>query len=484
MGQGVTKDHEDTVTPNAVPYGGEESGLESKDKAAIEDHLKNFAPKVGKHGFVQVLGNGCVIVEGTSKANTTGLEQLNIGSGSEKESEQHSSSPTKSSETSGPESNTPPFTEEEFTYPEGGLRAWLVVVGSWCGIFASFGIGNTLATFQAYFSEHQLASYSPSQIGWIFSIWTFLTFACGIYTGSLFDVYGPRWLVLPGSICVVLMVFLLGICTQYWHFIVVFGILGGFGSALLFTPSIAAVSHFFNRRRGNATGIAATGGAFGGIVFPLLLQSLIPKVGFAWSTRIVGFILLFLCIIANLLIRARIPKSLAHRSPHPDFRILTQPAFAMTVIGVFLLEWALFIPLAYITSYALEENYSTSFAYDILPILNAGSVFGRWLPGFVSDIIGRYNTSLVVTVVTIFCVFAIWLPFGNQTAGLVFFAVIFGLASGSNISLTPVVSIICSSTLPIKLSHPSIIDITSIFFQESKSFKQFDRLQSDIFQIV
>lgn len=326
--------------------------------------------------------------------------------------------------------------EDEVTYPEGGLTAWLVVLGGWCGMFCSLGIANTLATFQAYISENQLSSYSSSQIGWIFSIWTFLTFVCGIYVGPLFDVYGPRWLVLPGSICVVLMIFLLGVCTQYLHFIVVFGILGGIGSALLFTPSIAAVGHFFNRRRGNTTGIAAGGGAFGGIVFPLLLQSLIPKVGFAWSTRIMGFIMLFLCMLANLLIKSRLPKT--RRSPHPDFRILAQPAFAWTVIGVFLLEWALFIPLTYITSYALEEGYAMSFSYQILPILNVGSVFGRWLPGFYSDIIGRYNTCLVVTVVTIFSVFAVWLPFGGHTAGLIAFALLFGFASGSNISLTPV----------------------------------------------
>lgn len=101
----------------------------------------------------------------------------------------------------------------EHTYPEGGLRAWLVVFGSWCGMFASLGIANTLASFEAYFSRNQLASYSPGQIGWVFSIYGFLAFAGGIYIGPLFDVYGPFWLVFPGSVLVVLDMFLLGICT-------------------------------------------------------------------------------------------------------------------------------------------------------------------------------------------------------------------------------------------------------------------------------
>jgi MFS family permease len=330
------------------------------------------------------------------------------------------------------------ISEDEYKYPEGGLEAWLVVFGGWCGLFSYFGIANTFASLQASISEDQLSAYSADAIGWIFSLWTFLAFFGGIYIGPIFDVYGPRWLVLSGSICVVLSMFLLGVCTQYWHFILVFGVIGGTGTSLLFTPSIAAVGHWFLKGRGNATGIVASGGAFGGIIFCFVLQSLIPKIGFAWSTRIMGFIMLFLCIIANLLIKSRLPTSSRHQSPHPDFTILKQPAFAWTVAGVFLLEWALFVPLTYITSYALEKNYSTAFAYQILPILNVGSVFGRWLPGFFSDILGRYNTLLVLTVLIIFSIFAIWLPFGGHTAGIVIFSLLFGFASGSNISLTPV----------------------------------------------
>lgn len=328
--------------------------------------------------------------------------------------------------------------DAEHIYPEGGLRAWLVVFGSWCGMFASLGIANTLASFEAYLSRNQLASHSPGQIGWIFSIYAFLSFAGGIYIGPLFDVYGPFWLVVPGSVLVVLDMFLLGVCTEYWHFIIVFGVLGGLGTALLFTPSIAAVSHFFHRRRGNATGIAAGGAAFGGVLFPLVLQSLIPKIGFAWSTRVLGFIMLFLSLIAILLIKSNISPTHKATSPHPDIKILRQPAFLMTVIGCFLIEWALFVPLTYITSYALKAGHTEAFSYQILPILCAGSIFGRWLPGLYSDNIGRFNCSLLMIILTIICVFVIWLPFGSSTAGLVVFAVIFGFASGSNISLTPV----------------------------------------------
>ncbi|RDL36406.1 uncharacterized protein BP5553_05758 [Venustampulla echinocandica] len=324
-------------------------------------------------------------------------------------------------------SHLPSIRDDERSFPEGGLRAWLVVFGSWCGMFASLGVLSSLATLQAYLSEHQLASHTPGKIGWIFSLYTFLTFACGIYIGPLFDAYGPRWLVFPGSICMVV---------KYWHFLLNFGVLGGIGTSLLFTPSIAAVGHFFNRRRGYATGIVTTGGACGGIVFSMILQSLVPRIGFVWATRTIEVLILVPCISANIFIKSRLPPS--RRSPHPDLRILSQPAFAMTVLGVFLIEWALFIPLTYITSYALKEGYAPNLAYSMLAILNAGSLFGRWIPGLLSDVLGRFNTSILFVVVTIAAIFGIWLPFGSNTAGLVMFTVIFGFASGSNISLTPV----------------------------------------------
>lgn len=88
-------------------------------------------------------------------------------------------------------------------FPEGGLQAWLVVFGSFTGMTAGFGLMNTVGTFQAYLSTHQLAQYSPSLLGWIFSIYIFLAFFCGVQIGPIFDAKGPRWLVFAGSVALV-----------------------------------------------------------------------------------------------------------------------------------------------------------------------------------------------------------------------------------------------------------------------------------------
>lgn len=103
--------------------------------------------------------------------------------------------------------------DAEETYPEGGLRAWLVVLGCWLALVAGLGLMNTLATLQTYVATHQLAEYEEGTIGWVFSTYTFVVFFLGIYIGPLFDKYGPRWLVFAGTVSLVTSLMLLSICT-------------------------------------------------------------------------------------------------------------------------------------------------------------------------------------------------------------------------------------------------------------------------------
>jgi MFS family permease len=225
--------------------------------------------------------------------------------------------------------------------------------------------------------------------------------------------------------------------SEYWHFMLDFGVLLGASTACIFSPSVAAVGHWFKARRGLATGIATTGGALGGVMWPLVLQYLIPQVGWAWTLRILGFIYMFLLALGCFFIRTRLPP-LANATIMADFTILRFPAYAITVISIYLLEWALFIPITYISSYALHKGLSEAISYQCLIVLNVGSVFGRWLPGLYADKWGPFNTMAFTTIGSVVLVLAVWLPAGHTVAGLMTFSFFFGLSSGSNIGLTPV----------------------------------------------
>ncbi|KAG4431072.1 hypothetical protein IFR05_013447 [Cadophora sp. M221] len=292
---------------------------------------------------------------------------------------------------------------DDVEFPEGG-PAWLVVFGAWCALFASLGIMNTMGAFEEYISTHQLKDYDISSVGWIFSLYAFLTFGVGLFVGPLFDEYGARWLILSGSVLVVLSMDTIGYCQEFWHFIIVFSVLGGVGSALVFSPSITL---------------------------------LIPRIGFVWATKIIALISVALCAFSNSFIKGRITLGRTS-SAQPDLRILAHPTFALMVLGVFLLEFALFVPLTYINSYCISKGFAPSFYSSVLPILNVGSLFGRLLPGYLADKYGRFNTAIVAIILTVISIFGVWLPFGGTKAGILIFALMFGLGSGSNISLTPV----------------------------------------------
>ena len=350
--------------------------------------------------------------------------------------------------------------EDEFTYPEGGLRAWLVTFGAFCALFAGLGLMNTIGTFQAYLSLHQLKEYDDAQLSWIFSLYVFIVFFCGLQIGPYFDSKGPRILIFAGTVLIVLSMMLMGECTstystttqsrltatEYWHFILVFGVLGGLGSSLLFTPSLSAIAHWFKEKRGNATGLATTGGSVGGVVYPLMLKALFGHVGFAWSTRILGFIFLIVCIIANLLIRSRLPPKQGG-SVFPDLKIFLDGngAMAYTTAGTYFMEWALFVPMAYLTIFSIANGIDTTFSYQLVAIFCAASFFGRWIPGFLSDRFGRFNLMILTVGLCLISTFTLWLPackiFDIPHPAVkplvIVYSIIFGFASGSNISLVP-----------------------------------------------
>jgi hypothetical protein len=235
---------------------------------------------------------------------------------------------------------------------------------------------------------------------------------------------------------------------------------------------VASVGHFFQRRRAYATGIAAAGGSFGGIIFPLIYQGAIQKVGFGWSVRIIAFTCLGLMVGANIFIHAREeiirqPSTTTTSSPSSsssnptssstppkrqsafsaakiDLTAFKDPRFALTTTGIFLIEWAHFAPMTYITSYAIAAGVDSDMAYQLLVVLNVGSCFGRWLPGLVADSIGRFNTMLITVSLCLVTVLAFWLPaeyiptITGREAVLVVFALLYGFVSGTCIFLNPV----------------------------------------------
>ncbi|KAH7324859.1 major facilitator superfamily domain-containing protein [Stachybotrys elegans] len=318
--------------------------------------------------------------------------------------------------------------------PDGGLSAWLVVAGGWCISFSSFGWLSSIGTFQEYYGNVLLREYSPSTISWILSIQIFLMMGMGPFVGLIYDKYGPRWLILIGSILHVFGVMMASISTEYWQILLSQGLVSGLGASAIFQPSMSCLFTWFNKRRAAAFGILSTGSSLGGIVFPIMVTNLIRRVGYPWAMRSCGFLLLALLIFANLTVRSRTP-------PHPQkvtasqlVKPFKETDFVLVAVGFFVFTYGFFATLNYLPLQVLEAGMRPALAQYILSILNAGSLFGRLAAGFAGDKIGRYNVFIVVCYAASILILALWLPSSNDAA-LIAFAVLFGFMSGAYVSL-------------------------------------------------
>ncbi|KAL2060731.1 hypothetical protein VTL71DRAFT_9372 [Oculimacula yallundae] len=324
----------------------------------------------------------------------------------------------------------------DYTFPEGGTKAWLVVFGSFCIIWATFGLISSVGLFQAYWKEHQLSHYSNGDIGWIAAVNIFFNLFLGVQIGPLFDRYGPKWLLLIGGLLYVVSLVLLAECSKYWHFMLAYGIMNGFSSALLTTTALSVVAHWFERKRGMASGIAFVGSSIGGITFPLILKPTFQHLSWAWSLRIVALICLALVVIGNICIRGRLPPR--KNGGAIDLRCFLDARFSWATAGVACFEFVLFGALGLIPTYSLSQGFSPQTGFNIIAILNAGSALGRAFSGYVSDRIGRFNTMLLTLMWTLVVTLALWLPIGNNLVIFYVFAPLFGFGSGSIISMAPV----------------------------------------------
>lgn len=224
---------------------------------------------------------------------------------------------------------------------------------------------------------------------------------------------------------------MLSLCKTYWQFMLVQGVLMGIAMGFLQFPTFAVITHYFDKKRAGALGLAVSGSSIGGIVMPIALSKMLngSSLGFGWSVRIIGFVILPLCMFACVTIKARLPPRKTNfwlKAPLQDVR------FILLVIGLFFMLFGMFTPFFYLPTFAVSQGMSPTMSGYLLSILNAASTFGRIVPGILADKYGRVNMLAfggIATGVVIFCMSSV-----TSNPALIVYAVFFGLSSGTIIS--------------------------------------------------
>lgn len=334
--------------------------------------------------------------------------------------------------------------------PDGGLRAWLVAAGGAAIFFCCLGFSNAFGAFQEYYMRHQLRDETPGDIAWIGSLSAFLQFATGMIGGPLFDRFGARvclsspplvvkqslmltcqQVIRPAAIAYIFAMMMLSLCATYWQVMLVQGVLMGILMGLLQFPAFAAVSQYFNKKRAAAMGAVVSGSSVGGIIIPIALSKMLnsSSLGFGWSVRVIGFLIIPLLAFASVAIKARLPPRTTSFFIPAAYK---EVKYDLLILSLFCMFLGMLTPLFFIPSYAVTRGMDPTLASYLLAILNAASTFGRIIPGVLADKYGRLNILALGGLFTGVINFCMNLP--TNSAGLVVYSIAFGFASGTIVS--------------------------------------------------
>ncbi|VUC35354.1 unnamed protein product [Clonostachys rosea] len=317
--------------------------------------------------------------------------------------------------------------------PDGGLKAWSMALLGHLVTFNTWGYILCYGVSQTYYVSS--LSRSLSDIAWIGSLQMFLLFFLGTVSGRALDAGLFRLTMISGVTISLLGIFMTSICKTYWQVILAQGVCTGIGSGLQFAPSMSLVSTYFSSNRNLAIGVVATGSATGGIVYPLVFSHLLPKVGFGWTVRIMGFVNLGLSALVIAFMRSRLPPRKS--GPLVEFASFKDPTYTLCCVAMFLNFWAVYFAFYFIGIFSrslIGLDYQESIV--ILLIMNGVGVLGRILPNYLADKkFGALNTIIPCTFSTGIMMFA-WIGVRSR-GGLLAFAVVYGISSSALQSMFP-----------------------------------------------
>ncbi|KAF8556338.1 MFS general substrate transporter [Imleria badia] len=309
--------------------------------------------------------------------------------------------------------NTPNDSKECTTdpaVPDGGLTAWLTALGAFFIQMAGFGFVNAFCVFQDYYSQRYLTNVSSSAISWIGSTNSFLILSGGLFFGPLYDRGYFHWLVIGGCSLQVICLFMLSFIQQhqFYQIFLCHGLGFGLATSMSYVPSLAVLSHHFEKRRAIAMSIVAGGAPIGAAGYTILLNNLLNgDLGFANSIRITAATNAVCLLIGCALMRTRSldPKTQMHYSQLLRTSSADYP-YIFATIGLLLFGAGSFFPIFYIQLDSSMHGLGKEFSFYTNVILNAGNFVGRITAGFIAAYCGISNAFIGSTLGSAIVIFA------------------------------------------------------------------------------
>ncbi|HEV3160767.1 MAG TPA: oxalate/formate MFS antiporter [Xanthobacteraceae bacterium] len=288
------------------------------------------------------------------------------------------------------------------------LNRWNQLV---LGVIAMMAISSPQYTWTLFTGPlNQKLGTTLAELQWTFSLLIVLQTWFSPFQAYLVDRFGPRLLISVGAILSGGSWVLAALSDNLWALYLTYGVIGGFGTGIIYVGIIGLMVRWFPDRRGLAAGLAAAGYGFGAIFTSFPIDSMIKSSGYAHTLLVWGIIQGVVGVIAaqglrlppenyqapSAAIGAGGPQQSA-RSYSPT-EMLKNPIFWLLFIMMSMMSTSGLMVVSNVGPFANEYKVSQALVLGMaaLPLSLTLSRFTNGLTrpffGWVSDRIGREAT--------------------------------------------------------------------------------------------
>src|SRR5882672_11468707 len=337
------------------------------------------------------------------------------------------------------------FTRDSDLFVPDSRRAWIrLAVAVLIGSLGSVGMWSVVVALPAIQNEFA-ASRGTASLAFTMVMLGFGS--GGVLTGKITDRYGIVIAIGLGIGILGLGYIGAGLSTSIWQFILVHFLIG-LSSSATFGPLMAEASHWFDRYRGLAVAIAASGNYIGGTIWPPLVNFGIQTMGWRNTHIAIGIftaVAMALALIAlRMLMGAGVQRD--HQNappPRVDLRLSTNALTAILSLAAIACCVAMSMPQVHIVAYCGDLGYGVARGAEMLSLMLGFGIVSRIGSGFLADRIGGVRTLLVGSIAQATAL--LLYVFFDGLASLYIISAMFGLFQGG---IVPSYAIIVREAMP------------------------------------
>ncbi|WP_249144714.1 MFS transporter [Bradyrhizobium lablabi] len=222
----------------------------------------------------------------------------------------------------------------------------------------------------------------------------------------------------------------------------------GLSSAATFGPLMAEASHWFDRYRGLAVAIAASGNYIGGTIWPPVVNFGMQTFGWRATHVAIGiFTAIAMAVtltILRLLMGAATQRSHVNAAPpRVDLKLSTNALTAILSLAAIACCVAMSMPQVHIVAYCGDLGYGVARGAEMLSLMLGFGIISRIGSGFLADRIGGIRTLLIGSIAQASAL--LFYLFFDSLTSLYVISAMFGLFQGG---IVPSYAIIVREAMP------------------------------------